>query len=167
MTPAEPWELLRRSGACAACTAPFVPLQTVWTLLETSGASASRSDFCEPCWTSRPEAGGVFWKSRVPEPKAKTELFDATELFGALIRILEGGEAAMAGRQRICYLLALYCARKRLLRLKGIAREDGKEFLLFSEPRRRIVHRIPSVDLTPEELMNARNEMVEMTKGTA
>ncbi|GEM_PF-2855414 len=161
---AESWELLRRAGACSACTSPFLPLQTAWTLLEASGAAASRTDFCEPCWNARPAAEGVFWKSRIPEPKVRTELFDAAELFGALTRILEGGEAAMAGRERICYLLALFCARKRLLRLKGISREDGKEFLLFSEPRRRRVHRILSVDLTEEELRNSRNEMAEMTR---
>ena len=144
----------------------------MWTLLEAAGTPATRADFCEPYWSARAAStapDGVFWKTRVPEAKVKVELFDAAELFAALMRILEGGEAAnrLAGRERICYLLALFCARKRLLKLKGIERKDGREFLLFSEPRRRVVHRIPSVELTEEDLRNSREEMTRLAKGTA
>ena len=155
------WETPPRAPACARCTRPFQPLEACTTRLTASGISLERSDFCPPCWEAEPkDAAALFWRSRVPEPKARRELFDAAELFEAFKRIVEEADPS---RNRLGYLLALYCTRKRLLRLNGIEREGGEERLLFVTPRTRQAYRVPSVEMGPAEMAAARDELSRLS----
>ncbi len=163
MIPKE-WEILRRAEACAGCARAFQPGDEAYARLSPAGHALSRTDFCPACWAGAPsDPAALFWRARVPEPHAtKRDLFDATELFEILKRLLEEGDPA---RARLCYLLSLYCARKRLLRLKGIERKDGTERLVFVTPRTRKEYRIPSVELTLEDMAAARDELARLAAG--
>jgi hypothetical protein len=158
------WEILRRAEACAGCAKPFQPGDEATARLSSAGHALSREDFCPACWDGAPsDPAALFWRARVPEPRdAKREPFDAAELFGILKRLLEEGDPA---RARLCYLLSLYCSRKRLLRLKGIERKEGGEILVFVTPRTRKEYRIPSVALTLEDMAAARDELARLAAG--
>lgn len=163
MIPKE-WEILRRAEACAGCAKPFRPGDEAYARLSPAGHALSRADSCPACWAvAPPDPAALFWRARVPEPQdAKRELFDAAELFEILKRLLDEGDPA---RARLCYLLSLYCSRKRLLRLKGIERKEGGEVLLFVAPRTRKEYRIPSVELTPEAMAQARDDLARLAAG--
>ena len=163
---ASAWDVLKRAEACAACSAPFSPLQEAWTRLAASGAELRRSDFCDPCWRREAaDPGALYWKGRVPAPQEKPrEVFDAQELFGMLERLLEEDDPA---RDRICYLVALYCCRKRLIRLRGIERKAEGEVLVFTKARTRTEMRVRSVELGPAELASAREEMAKLAESGA
>ena len=120
------WEVLRRAESCSACGSLFSPLQEVWTRLSAASAELKRSDLCDPCWRRQePDPGALYWKGRVPTPQEKPrEIFDAQEPFGMLERLLEDNDPA---RDRLCYLVALYCCRTRLIRPRGIERKGGTE----------------------------------------
>lgn len=161
------WDILRRAEACSACSAAFQPLQEVFSLLSVKAATLGRADFCMLCWPAAPREEGkdLFWRSRVPEAKAAPkEMFDAAELFGILKRLLEENDPT---RARLCYLLALYCARKRLIRLKGIDRTGGTERLVFVTPRSRETYLVPSVELSPEDIASARDELGRLASQNA
>ena len=157
------FDILKRAETCSACARPFAPVQEAFSRLEAGGA-LRRSDFCAACWQPPPaEAPVVFWRSRIPEPKEKRDLFDASELFEILKRLLE---EPREGQERLCYLLALFCSRKRLLRLKGIAREAGGEQLIFVAPRSRREYRVRAVDLGAADLAAARDELARIAAGS-
>ena len=157
------WDVLKRAEACVSCAAAFSPRQEIWTRLAASGSELKRADFCDPCWRREgADPAALFWKGRFPEPKEKPrELFDAKELFVLLQRLLEEG---LRERDRLCYLLALFCARKRLLKLRGIDRKGGEEFLVFRTPRTRKEYRIRSVEMGAEEMAAARDEMARLAE---
>ena len=158
------WDTPPRTGACARCARALAPLEVFWARLTARKLSLERTDFCETCWASEPkDPTALHWRTRLPEPKVKRELFDANELFEILKRLLE---AADPDKARLCYLLALYCTRKRLLRLKGIEREEGRERLVFTTPRTRREYRVPSVDMGPEEMAAARDELGRLAAGS-
>ena len=158
------WDILRRAAACTACAKAFAPGDEACSRLSVAGAELNRADFCAACWAAQPEdATALFWRSRVrDEAKPRRDLYDAAELFEILKRLLEEADPA---RDRLVYLLALYCSRKRLLRLRGIERKDGVELLRFVAPRTRREYRVRSVDLTPADMASARDELSRIGDG--
>lgn len=160
------WEFLSRAPACAACERPFAPGDEVWSRISLEkdardDGDLKRVDACAACWKT-PAEGALYWRTRVPEGKPRRDAYDAAGLFGILQRLLEEG---VAGRERVCYLIALYCTRKRLLRLQGIDRSEGREHLVFRQPRTRRLFRIPSVDLTDAQLAAAQDELAKAASG--
>ena len=158
-----PWEGLARAKSCAACARAFVAGEEIHSRLRVVKATLERTDACGSCAASLPsDPAAPFWRTRIPEAPPKREAYDAAELFTILKRVLEEGPA---GRERLCYLLALYCCRKRLLRLKGVEHSGGAEVLVFRAPRGGAEYRIPSVEMGEAELAGAREELARVAEG--
>ncbi|RMH04590.1 MAG: hypothetical protein D6702_02750 [Planctomycetota bacterium] len=128
------WRYQRRQGACAVCGRSFAADETVFSLLRFAGEELERGDLCSPCFDGREETEDVFfWRTRHAEDRRGLRV-DFDLVLGVLQRLREDERPE---RRDFCFLIALLLVRHRKLRLQGVVRRRGREFLQLRRPRAR------------------------------
>ena len=103
-----------RSRRCCVEQEDFYPGGEYYSLLEMEGVEEyRRRDFCPACWSKEDfNPRKIFWRSRVPAKEHQPETVEQDkEALIFLRELLESGQEAQA------FVLALFLARNRLLRL--------------------------------------------------
>ena len=128
------WKFERRQAACASCGAGFQADQEVFSLLRFESVTLCRGDLCSECFEGDKAAGDlVWWRSR-HAGSGKSPKLDIEAVLG-LLEALSGD--ARAERKDLAFLLALLGVRHRKLRLIGVGRTGGREFLRLKKVRSR------------------------------
>ncbi|HEX9794774.1 MAG TPA: hypothetical protein VGC54_12395 [Planctomycetota bacterium] len=122
----------RRQGHCSACENAFVEGQTLFSLLRTVEDALERGDLCATCFDARDPAADVFyWRTAHRESREKVRV-DFPMLLAAL-------ESLANDKREACrdfrFLVALLLVRHRKLRLTGVQRRRGREFLVLRKVR--------------------------------
>ncbi|MBI5368534.1 MAG: hypothetical protein HZA54_15980, partial [Planctomycetes bacterium] len=115
--------------ACDKCAREFAPLEEYLSTLHTVEETFARKSWCLGCWSPAGAAPDVFsfWRSRMPEAKAKKVDQRAT-----LLSIFENrlrAETQEPMEVKLTYLLALILVQKRQFKLRETIRREDREYL--------------------------------------
>lgn len=126
------WKVSRGSRHCFECNLEFDGEQTFFSALREEGPGFVRLDYCPACWErAAAEEFFGFWKTRRQEGgrRPRMDLEVVLDLFDKL----KGTECA--DRVEMRFVLALYLARRKALKLMGVQRDGVREELQFKRPR--------------------------------
>lgn len=144
--PAMDYDLKRCTRNCAATEREFTPGETFYSTLTAEGAELVRLDFCTEAWKGPPEGVVGWWKSQMPDAKAKkVKLAPNDVILGLFEQLAEQPE-----KQDMRYVLSLLLVRRRVVRLEeDETDEQGHEVMVVYCPRRDTTYRVQVV--TPDE----------------
>lgn len=130
------YEISRSSGVCAATGRQFQAGESyIAALVEREGEEGlGRVDYSLEAWErgARPRPPWRmfgFWRSRFEPGDTKRRPLIDDESLVDLFEQLDGADDP--SRQGFRYILALLLVRKKLLRLEGVRREDGRPVMLL------------------------------------
>lgn len=139
------WKFRRRQGACSGCAAAFAEGEPVWSLLRVESGELARGDLCGRCFDSRQRDADLFWwRTSHRAGRAGALRVDFDLLLAALARLARDERAAA---RDLAFLMALLLVRHRRLRLLGVTRRDGAEFLRLRRPRAEEVFEVEAREL--------------------
>jgi len=121
----EQWEINKPLGQCSGCGKAIEPGQEYFGALVQTEEGLQRRDFSADYWEKEKPDVFCFWKSRLPLPDQKKQIFVDDEMLMAFFERL----AAETERQRLefRFVLGLILMRKRLLKYDSKRIEDGAE----------------------------------------
>ncbi len=124
---------MTRAGVCCSlCSGEFSAGEVYISVLkEDAGEMFVRRDYCLKCWEKYEDDYFSFWRTRRRPEAAETKLDE-----GALFPFYEGLSCrGDRNSLELKYVLALYLARERLLKLVDVREgADGAEELVFQGP---------------------------------
>lgn len=129
MSLSEGYRIGSSNAACCDCGVEFSAGQGLFSALREAGDGFERIDYCTACWQRCNEAGGWFchWRTRRPQASARRVL--DTDLMVEFFDRLAHAEDA--DKRAFRFVLALYLARRKELKLLGVRRNAEGEALLF------------------------------------
>ncbi len=156
------WNISRSLRRCSSCEKEFAEEEGYYSALYDTGADFERKDFCSGCWAQQDaphrKLAFSFWKTEVPKADEPRKVFvDDAVIFDFFQRL--AAEEDQPIKRNFRYILGLMLMRKKLLKFKDVAREDGKEYLILRRSRTQEEHRVLNPQLTDEEMDQVKNEL--------
>jgi hypothetical protein len=132
------WNIQARSHVCQQCGRRFEPREGYHTFLREEKLGYVRQDVCENCWagsgaTSSPDGGFLsHWRGvhEVPTPVPEPIKKDTAE---SLLRKLSERDDPRFEPAR--FILAVMLERKRALKVRAQAVQDGRRVLVYEHPK--------------------------------
>ncbi len=119
------WEVDKPLGQCYGTGRKIEPGEEYFGALVEIEEGLQRRDFCADYWESEKPNVFCYWKSRLPLPDEKKQLFvDDNMLMAFFERLANETERE---KLNFRFVLGLILMRKRLLKYDATRDEDGKE----------------------------------------
>ena len=119
------WEISKPLGQCFGCDKKIESGEEYFAALVESEKGMERRDFCSEYWQKEKPAVYCYWKSKLPDPTVKKQLFvDDDMLVSFFERLANETEQEKVNFR---YVLALILMRKRLLKYESSKRENEKD----------------------------------------
>ena len=119
------WEVDKPLGQCYGTGRKIEPGEEYFGALLEIEEGLQRRDYCADYWESERPDVFCFWKSRLPRPDEKKQIFVDDNMLMAFFERLENETEQEKINFR--FVLALILMRKRLLKYDATRDEDGKE----------------------------------------
>ncbi len=119
------WEVDKPLGQCYGTGRKIEYGEEYFGALVETGEGLQRRDFCADYWESEKPNVFCYWKSRLPHPDQKKQIFVDDEMLMAFFERLENE----TGQEKVNFrfVLALILMRKRRLKYDATRVENGKE----------------------------------------
>jgi hypothetical protein len=119
------WEIDKPLGQCYGTGKKIEPGQGYFAALVETQEGLQRRDFCADYWQQQKPDVFCYWKTKLPEPGRKKQLFVDDQMLMAFFDRL----AAESDQEKINFrfVLTLILMRKRLLKYDSSRTEDDKE----------------------------------------
>ena len=119
------WEIDKPLGQCSGTGKKIEPGQEYFAALVETPEGLQRRDFCADYWQQQKPEVFCYWKTKLPEPGRKKQLFVDDQMLMAFFDRL----AAESDQEKINFrfVLTLILMRKRLLKYDSSRTEDDKE----------------------------------------
>jgi len=145
-----------RSRRCCKEQEEFYPGGEYYSNLEPDSKEGyKRNDFCPACWNKEGSSSGkIFWKSRVPIKEPPTAIPRNQETLSFLRELQNGREESQA------FVLALFLARKGLLRRLKEVQENNEAILVYEMVETEEILFIKKVELSVIQVENVRKALV-------
>jgi len=156
---ADTWTVANSSIACTRCGVQFREGQVYYSSLTEQDQDFARNDYCAPCWKEA-QAGTFFsfWKTRRrSDPRPPRIHTDVVFDFFCNVR-----DSERADKDETCFVLALYLARRKALKLEGVRSEDGRQVLVFRRPRHKETFHIADPQMNEEQISVATDRLKEL-----
>jgi hypothetical protein len=119
------WEVDKPLGRCYGTGRKIEPGEEYFGALLEIEEGLQRRDFCADYWESEKPNVFCYWKSKLPSPDEKKQIFVDDNMLMAFFERLEN--EAEKEKLNFRFVLALILMRKRLLKYDATRDEDGKE----------------------------------------
>ena len=119
------WEINKPLGQCYGTGKKIEYGEEYFGALVETGEGLQRRDFCEDYWESEKPNVFCYWKSRLPNPGKKKQIFVDDQMLMAFFERLENETEQEKINFR--FVLALILMRKRRLKYDATRVEDAKE----------------------------------------
>jgi hypothetical protein len=119
------WEINKPLGQCYGTERKIESGEEYFAALVETEEGLQRRDFCADYWESRKPDVFCYWKSRLPEPGQKKQLFVDDQMLMAFFERLE--KETEPEKINFRFVLALILMRKRILKYDDTRTEDGRE----------------------------------------
>ncbi len=160
------WNIQSRAHTCHITHHHFVEGESYHTVLMETRNGFERLDLTAAAWKEHGvEIGGrpgfvSHWMGTYQPPAAAPpeaiRRDDAESLLRALLERRDARYGAAA------FILAVMLERKRLLRMKGQAREGGKRVLLYEQPKTGDVFAVTDPDLQLSQLESVQRDVAQL-----
>jgi hypothetical protein len=119
------WEINKPLGQCYGTERKIESGEEYFAALVETAEGLQRRDFCADYWDSQKPDVFCYWKTRLPEPGQKKQLFVDDQMLMAFFERLE----KETGQEKINFrfVLALILMRKRILKYDDTRTEDDRE----------------------------------------
>lgn len=119
------WEIKKPLGQCSETGREFAVDEEYYAALVETPEGLERRDYCLEYWQAGPPEVYCFWKTRMPNPEKKKQLFiDDTMLLAFFDRL---GSETEAEKLNFRFVLMLILMRKKKLKYEASRVEDGAE----------------------------------------
>ena len=119
------WEISKPLGQCYGTDKKINPGEEYFAALVETEEGFQRRDFCADYWHEQKPAVFCYWKSKLPDPDRKKQIFVDDEILMAFFERL--AQEAEQERVNFRFVLALILMRKRRLKYDSALIKDGKE----------------------------------------
>jgi hypothetical protein len=119
------WEIARSAGECFATGKEIEYGQEYFAALVETEEGLQRRDFCAEYWESEKPEVFCYWKTRLPEPGKKKELFVDEEMLMTFFERL--AEETEPEKVNFRFVLAMVLMRKRRLKYDSTKNEGDNE----------------------------------------
>ena len=119
------WEIDRPLGQCCGTGRKIEAGEEYFAALVETEDGLQRRDFCADYWQSKKPDVFCYWKSKLPKPDQKKQIFVDDEMLMAFFERLE--RESEQEKINFRFVLALVLMRKRRLKYDSSRVEDDKE----------------------------------------
>ena len=153
------YEIQRCTRHCATTGRELKPGESFYSTLATQGAQLVRNDYAAEAWTGPPEGIVGWWKSQMPDPRARRAQMAPNDVILELFDQL----ADQPDKQDMRYVLALLLVRRRVMRQEETQRDEaGRETMIAYCPRRETTYEIAAVPPPPERIDEIQRELAKL-----
>lgn len=161
------WNIQSRAHACQVCGREFQDRESLHTVLFDERQEFLRQDVCEGCWQSQFGEGAnhrrgfvSHWQTVYEPPPASPPEPIQKETAETLLRKLLGqNDPTHAGA---VFILAVMLERKRLLKVKGQATQEGRRILVYEHAKTGDVLTIPDPELQLDQLESVQRDVAHL-----
>ena len=119
------WEINKPLGQCYGTGREIEPGEDYFGALVETGEGLQRRDFCVDYWESEKPDVFCYWKTRLPHPNQKKQIFVDDDMILAFFERLE--KETEQEKVNFRFVLALILMRKRRLKYDATRLEDDEE----------------------------------------
>ncbi len=119
------WEINKPLGQCCGTGRKIDYGEEYFGALVETGEGLQRQDFCADYWEKEKPKVFCYWKTRLPHPNQKKQIFVDDEMMLAFFERL--GKETEQEKVNFRFVLALILMRKRRLKYDATRVEDAKE----------------------------------------
>lgn len=119
------WEITKPLGQCYGTERKIEFGEEYFAALVETEEGLQRRDFCAGYWESQKPDVFCYWKTRLPEPGQKKQLFVDDQMLMAFFERLE--KETEQEKINFRFVLALILMRKRILKYDETKNVDGRE----------------------------------------
>jgi hypothetical protein len=153
------YEIQRCTRRCAVTDKELGPGEEFYSALIQEGAQLLRKDYSLDAWSGPPEGAVGWWKSRMPDPKAKRVGWAPNDVMLDLFEQLED----QPDKSDMRFLLALLLVRRRVMRQEDSEQDErGREMLVLYCPRREATYKVPAVTPNETRLKEIQDELAKL-----
>jgi hypothetical protein len=152
------YEVQRCARRCEKTDREFTPGEEFYSALVADGSELARHDFALDAWEGPPEGAIGWWKSKMPDAKAKKARLAPNDVILELFEQL----AEAKERQDMRYVLALLLARRRIVRIESTQTTDDGETLVVYCPRRDAAYEVAVATPTAERTEEIQQELAAL-----
>lgn len=155
----ESWKVARCAPHCVECGKEFSEGHSFVSALNEADGDFVRLDFCPDCW-ERGETGRFFsfWKTRLRTGGRRTRI-DVQVVLDLFERLAESDRP---DRVAMRFVLALYLARRKALKLVGVRRGAERSMLQFKRPRSDEEILVEDAELSEDQVSAANERLREL-----
>ena len=119
------WEINKPLGQCSGTEKTIESGEEYFAALIETEEGLQRRDFCADYWESQKPDVFCYWKTRLPEPGQKKQLFVDDQMLMAFFERLE--KETEQEKVNFRFVLAMILMRKRILKYDETKNVDDKE----------------------------------------
>jgi len=119
------WEINKPLGQCYGTERKIEYSEEYFAALVETGEGLQRRDFCSEYWESQKPEVFCYWKTKLPEPGQKKQLFVDDQMLMAFFERLE--KETEQEKINFRFVLALILMRKRILKYDETKNVDDQE----------------------------------------
>lgn len=119
------WTIDRSQGKCFGTDREFEPGEEYFAALVETSEGLERRDFCSDYWEELKPEVYCYWKTRMPTPDKKKQIFVDDEMLMAFFERLE--KESEEEKINFRFVLTLILMRKRRLKYDSSRDDNGKE----------------------------------------
>jgi len=119
------WEINRPLGQCCGTGREIEPGQEYFAALVETEQGLQRRDFCADYWDSEKPEVFCYWKTKLPDPEQKKQIFVDDEMLMVFFERLE--QEGEQEKINFRFVIMLVLMRKRKLKYDSTINRDGKE----------------------------------------
>ena len=119
------WEITRPLGQCCGSGRQIAPNEEYFAALVETGNGLERRDFCAEYWQNNTPTVYCYWKSKLPDPEHKKQLFVDDDMLMAFFERLE--QESEQEKLNFRFVIMLVLMRKRRLKYDSTISRDGAE----------------------------------------
>ena len=119
------WDINKPLGECFGTSRTIEAGEEYFGALVKTEEGLQRRDFCAEYWESEKPEVFCYWKTKLPHPDQKKQLFVDDQMLMAFFERLE--KETEPEKVNFRFVLALILMRKRILKYDDTRNEDGRE----------------------------------------
>jgi hypothetical protein len=119
------WEITRPLGQCCGSGRQIAPNEEYFAALVETDKGLERRDFCAEYWQNNTPQVYCYWRSKLPDPEHKKQLFVDDDMLMAFFERLE--QESEQEKLNFRFVIMLVLMRKRRLKYDSTISRDGAE----------------------------------------
>lgn len=154
------WEIKKTLGQCFGTGRELAVEEEYFAALVETPEGLERRDFCMAYWQEKKPEVYCFWRTRMPDPEVKKQLFIDNEMLLAFFDRL--AEETEPEKKNFRFVLMLILMRKKRLKYDSSRMEDGREIWTVKVTGQDRTEEVENPHLTDEQVEQLSAQMSQI-----